>query len=94
MLTDPTESTDGAQRYIGPDDWRNVRRAFDGDPGVRPQGHIFVGSKACWYAITDDLPQHEEYPPEFAMGGVTRREPQISLREQLTGWAFALPFVI
>jgi hypothetical protein len=45
---------------------------LQGDPGVRPQGHVFVGSKACWYTITDDLPQHEEYPPEFAMGGVTR----------------------
>lgn len=45
---------------------------LDGDPGIRPQGHIFVGSKAPWYQITDDLPQHEEYPPEFAIGGITR----------------------
>jgi hypothetical protein len=28
---------------------------------VRPGAHIFVGSKAPWYAITDDLPQHEEF---------------------------------
>ena len=29
------------------------------------------------------------------MGSVTtRREPHISLRQQLTGWAFALPFVV
>jgi hypothetical protein len=35
----------------------------DGDPGGRPSGHIFVGSKAPWYEIADDLPQHEEYPP-------------------------------
>jgi hypothetical protein len=29
-------------------------------PSIRPTGHIFVGSKAPWYEITDDLPQHEE----------------------------------
>ena len=32
-------------------------------PGIRPQRHIFVGSKAPWYTITDDLPQHERFPP-------------------------------
>jgi hypothetical protein len=52
---------------------------LQGDPGVRPQGHVFVGSKAPWYTITDDLPQHEEYPPEFGMGGVTR--PVVEERE-------------
>jgi hypothetical protein len=31
-------------------------------PAIRPEGHIFVGSKAPWFEITDDLPQHEEYP--------------------------------
>jgi hypothetical protein len=31
------------------------------EPTIRPAGHIFVGSKAPWYAITDDLPQFEEY---------------------------------
>jgi hypothetical protein len=31
---------------------------LDDDPGVRPVSHIFVGSKAPWYEITDDLPQH------------------------------------
>jgi hypothetical protein len=30
-------------------------------PGVRPTEHIFVGSKAPWFEITDDLPQFEEY---------------------------------
>jgi hypothetical protein len=29
-------------------------------PSIRPTEHIFVGSKAPWYEITDDLPQHEE----------------------------------
>jgi hypothetical protein len=30
---------------------------LDGDPGVRPSAHIFVGSKAAWFEITDALPQ-------------------------------------
>ena len=33
----------------------------DGDPKCRPSMHIFVGSKAPWYEITDDLPQHEAW---------------------------------
>ena len=32
-------------------------------PTIRPSRHIFVGSKAPWFTITDDLPQHEEFPP-------------------------------
>jgi hypothetical protein len=30
-------------------------------PTIRPTAHIFVGSKAPWFEITDDLPQFEEY---------------------------------
>jgi len=30
-------------------------------PGIRPNKHIFVGSKAPWHEIADDLPQFEEY---------------------------------
>jgi len=29
-------------------------------PSIRPSEHIFVGSKAPWFEITDDLPQNEE----------------------------------
>ena len=29
------------------------------DPSIRPTAHIFVGSKAPWFSITDDLPQYE-----------------------------------
>lgn len=36
---------------------------LDSDPGVRPELHCFVGSKAPWFEITDDLPQYEAYPP-------------------------------
>ena len=35
---------------------------LDDDPGVRPDRHIYVGSKAPWHEITDGLPQHETYP--------------------------------
>lgn len=31
------------------------------DPTIRPSAHIFVGSKAPWFTITDDLPQYEEH---------------------------------
>ena len=37
--------------------------ALDSDPGIRPQAHIFVGSKAPWYEITDQVPQFAEGPP-------------------------------
>jgi hypothetical protein len=30
-------------------------------PSIRPGGRIFVGSKAPWFEITDDLPQFDEY---------------------------------
>ena len=30
------------------------------DPTMCPTKHIFVGSKAPWFTITDDLPQYEE----------------------------------
>jgi len=31
------------------------------DPSIRPSKHIFVGSKAPWFTITDNLPQFEEH---------------------------------
>jgi hypothetical protein len=31
-------------------------------PSMKPSMHIFVGSKAPWYEILDDLPQFEEFP--------------------------------
>ncbi|MFB9266769.1 GFA family protein [Bradyrhizobium erythrophlei] len=30
-------------------------------PTIRPTAHIFVGSKASWYTISDDLPQYQEH---------------------------------
>jgi hypothetical protein len=36
---------------------------LDDDPDVRPARHIWVGSKAPWWPITDGLPQLEAAPP-------------------------------
>ena len=30
-------------------------------PTIQPSAHIFVGSKAPWYTITDSLPQHQAF---------------------------------
>jgi hypothetical protein len=30
------------------------------EPSIRPTKHIYVGSKAPWFEITDDLPQFDE----------------------------------
>jgi hypothetical protein len=35
--------------------------SLEDEPSIRPTNHIFVGSKAPWFEITDDLPQSEEY---------------------------------
>lgn len=37
-------------------------------PAIRPSAHIFVGSKAPWFTITDALPQYDEHvgPPAKA----------------------------
>jgi hypothetical protein len=32
------------------------------EPTLKPTAHIFVGSKASWYEILDDLPQYAESP--------------------------------
>jgi hypothetical protein len=37
--------------------------SVDGDPGVRIQMHIFVGSRAPWDEIGGDAPQYAELPP-------------------------------
>jgi hypothetical protein len=39
-------------------------------PTIRPSRHIFVGSKAPWFTITDDLPQYAEHvTPARPAGG-------------------------
>jgi hypothetical protein len=44
--------------------------ALDGELGIRPQIHMFAGSKAPTYVIADGLPQHVEYPPEWGLHGL------------------------
>jgi hypothetical protein len=53
---------------------------LDGDLGVRPQAHMFVGSKAVWHTITDSLPQHAAVPPEFGGGSGVER-PAVAQRD-------------
>lgn len=36
---------------------------LDDDPGIHADCHVFVADKAPWFEITDDLPQHPDYPP-------------------------------
>jgi hypothetical protein len=45
---------------------------LDDDPVVRPRLHVFVGSKAPWWEITDNLPQHEKWVPGFEPGTETK----------------------
>ena len=37
--------------------------ALDDAPGIKPKCHIFIGSKADWFEVTDETPQHDEMPP-------------------------------
>lgn len=37
---------------------------IQGDPPIEPESHIFVGSKAKWHKINNDLPQFDERPPD------------------------------
>ncbi len=37
--------------------------ALDTDPNIKTGDHIFVGDKASWYDVTDDLPQFTQGPP-------------------------------
>ena len=39
------------------------------DPAIRPSKHIFVGSKAPWFTITDDLPQYAAHAEAAASAG-------------------------
>ena len=55
---------------------------LDGDLGITPQFHMFTGSKADWYTIEDDLPQFEEYPPEFGLQATPR--PPVATKPGLT----------
>ena len=55
----PSKSRDGNLYFV-------PAGLLDDDPGVKPALHMFVGSKAPWWDITDDLPQFEEWVPGYA----------------------------
>lgn len=38
---------------------------MDGDPPRPPGYHIYVGSKAPWHEINDELPRYETEPEEY-----------------------------
>ena len=56
--------------------------AFEGDPGIRPQWHMFVASKAPWDEIADDLPRHDAYLSAKQGPGVER--PSVAPRPGIT----------
>jgi hypothetical protein len=45
---------------------------LDDDPRVRPQFHVYVGSKAPWHDIADSLPQFLTTPQERVVRRGTR----------------------
>jgi hypothetical protein len=55
-----------SRRPDAPDVLRLRLGVLDDDPGRRPLAHFWVGSKAAWCDITDDLPQFAEGPAEHA----------------------------
>ena len=47
-----------------PDDLYLAMGTIDGNPKLPTGYHIFVGSKAPWHTIDDQLAQHDEFPEE------------------------------
>jgi len=49
--------------------------SFEGDPGVRPEAHIFAASKAPWHEIADALPRFAAFPPGHGHPALPDRKP-------------------
>ena len=45
--------------------WSVPAGLLDDDPQVRPVLHVFASSKAPWWTIQDDLPQHAKWVPGY-----------------------------
>jgi hypothetical protein len=56
----PGVFSDGGQEVAG-----IPMGALDDDPARAPERHAFVGSKAPWHTISDQLPRYEGLPPDF-----------------------------
>ena len=52
-----------SRRDTQPDIVRVRMGTLDTPVAAGPAAHIFVGSRAAWDVIHDDLPQHQERPP-------------------------------
>ena len=51
------------KHFPEPPDLITVRAGtLDSDPGIEPNGHIWVSEKAPWYKIADGLPQFQKAP--------------------------------
>ena len=57
---------------------------IEGDPGVRPELHMFTASRADWYPISDGLPQHASFPPVVGAGQTVER-PAPALKAGVVG---------
>ncbi len=63
---------------------------LDDDPGTRPFRHTYVGSKAAWYEITDDLDRFDEWaagevrgdPREIVRSGYDKSGPTFSAQRE------------
>src|SRR5437870_4514412 len=57
----------GCGSVVPGDPWQDLvflpAGCMESDPGVRPAAHIFVGSRAPWFEIRDELPRFDAYPP-------------------------------
>lgn len=56
---------------------------LEDDPGRRPELHMFASSCVGWFPITDSLPQHAGFPPEFE-GGESVENPPPETRPGVT----------
>jgi hypothetical protein len=45
-----------------PDEYYVCMGVINGNPTLPPGYHIYVGSKAPWHPITDDMPQYDTEP--------------------------------
>lgn len=49
-------------RFHSKDTYGLALGSLDDDPGIKPLCHVYVGSKAPWHDINDNLPQFETVP--------------------------------
>ena len=51
---------------------------LEGDPGIRPEYHMFAASRADWFPITDTLPRHDRFPPGFGDDAIEQAPPALT----------------